>query len=532
MKRVWKNAVWALVVACVSMAAMAGAATAAQPASPATVSAGRAGQRDPSFGKDGKVTAGFPSESAGSSGAQYELPFEFTPGHQKMAVAPGGKIVVAGAPKIVRFLDDGKLDPTFGKGGVVTVPRPAGGVFVLSGVAVDSLGRVVLVGLTRPLPTNSTPDPVISSATVMRFNADGKPDQTFGSDGMLITDLGLGAPAAPEGTYGGPSVGLRSVVIDSQNRIVISGGYVTELKCGRSVNSRGFVARLTQSGVLDPTFGSGGIRALGTIASLGPLAPFSGGYLTAGTGGPFCSGAEGPAELLTAFNSDGNLNSGFASFSFRTLKTVAPIAMNVTPSGKILLLGEGQHQRVYHKVAEVGKQRREKKKVIRKVGRKIKYQVVVRLLPSGAFDPGFSRIGSAKYLDPVNGSFTDLTADAGERTYLVGSDGKRVSPSPHNKILRRTFVLGRLTPKGTYDRSFGVRGKVTTGFGGPSSAIATQVALDAKGRILVGGSDHHAGAAERWRLRHRPVPARQLSEAHPARLPDGPGGVRSRGDRR
>jgi uncharacterized delta-60 repeat protein len=485
MMRASKATLRVVAMICASLAAMAGTATAARPASPITASAGRAGERDASFGKDGKVTAGFPSESAGSSGPQYELPFEFTPGHQKMAVAPGGKVVVAGASKVVRFLEDGKLDPSFGNGGVVTVPRPAGGIFVLSGVAVDSLGRVVLVGLTRPLPTNSTPDPVISYATVMRFDAGGKPDPTFGTDGMLVTELGLGAPAAGGGTYSGPSVGLRSVIIDSQNRIVISGGYVTEVaKCTRSVDSKGFIARLTESGALDPTFGNGGIRALGTIASLGQLAPFSGGYLTAGTGGPFCSGGEGPAQLLTAFNSDGNLNSGFASFSFRTLKTVAPIAMNVTPSGKILLLGEPQHQRVYHKVAEV----EEGKKVVKRVGKTIRYQVVERLLPSGAFDPGFSRIGSAKYLDPEAGSFTDLTADAGERTYLVGSVGKRVSPSPHNQILRRTFVLGRLTPKGTYDRSFGSRGKVTTGFGGPSSAIATQVALDAKGRILVGGS--------------------------------------------
>jgi uncharacterized delta-60 repeat protein len=483
MSRIWR-VVTMTAALCVSLVAMAGVA-AAQPASPATAPAGRAGERDASFGKDGKVTAGFPSESAGSSGAEFELPFEFTPGHQKMAVAPGGKIVVAGASKIVRYLEDGKLDPSFGKGGVVRVPRPEGGIFVLSGVAVDSLGRVVVVGLTRPLPTNSTPDPVISDATVMRFTAAGKPDPSLGTKGMLITEFGLGAPKTSEGTYGGSSVGLRSVAIDPQNRIVVSGGFVTELgNCSRSVNSKGFVARLTQSGALDPTFGSGGIRALGTIASLGQLAAFSGGYLTAGTGGPFCSGTEGPAQLLTAFTDAGNLNSGFASFSFRTLKTVAPIAMSVTPSGKILLLGEGQHQRVYHKVAEV----EEGKKVVKRVAKTIRYQVVVRLLPSGAFDPGFSRIGSAKYLDPENGSFVDLTADAGERTYLVGSDGKRVSPSPHNKILRRTFVLGRLTPKGTYDRGFGRRGKVTTGFGGPSSAIATQVTLDAKGRILVGGS--------------------------------------------
>jgi uncharacterized delta-60 repeat protein len=476
MDRVWRTALAAAMIAA-CLAAMAGGASAK--------STGRAGARDVSFGKGGKVTVGFPSESAGSSGPQYELPFEFTPGDQKMALAPGGKVVVAGAPKIVRFLGNGKLDPSFGKGGVVDVPRPAGGIFVLSDVAVDSLGRVVLVGLTRPLPTNSTPDPVISSATVMRFDADGRPDPTFGTDGRLVTDLGLGAPAASGGTYGGPSVGLRSVVIDSRNRIVLSGGYVTELaRCSRSVDSKGFVARLTGSGALDPTFGAGGIRALGTIASLGRLAPFAGGYLTAGTGGPFCTATEGPARLLTGFNAEGNLNSGFASFGFRTLKTVAPIAMTVTPADKILLLGEPQQRRVYHKVVRV----EEGEKVVKKVPKTIRYQVVVRLLPSGAFDPGFSRIGSAKYLDPEAGSFSDLTADAGERTYLVGNIGKRVSPSPHNHILRRTFVLGRLTPKGPYDRGFGRRGKVTTGFGGPSSAVATQVLLDGKGRILVGGS--------------------------------------------
>ena len=90
---------------CVSLAAMAGTATAAQPGSPAAAPKGQAGARDASFGKGGKVTVGFPSESAGSSGPKYELPFEFTPGHQKMALAPGGKVVVAGAQKIVRYLE-------------------------------------------------------------------------------------------------------------------------------------------------------------------------------------------------------------------------------------------------------------------------------------------------------------------------------------------------------------------------------------------------------------------------------------------
>lgn len=476
MNRVWRVALL-LAALCAGLGAMTASAGAA----------GKAGTRDTTFGKGGKVTVGFPAEAAGSSGPQYTLPFEFTPGHLQMAQAPGGKIVVAGPSKIVRFSADGKLDPSFGDGGVVTVPRPPGGIFVLRGVAVDSLGRVILAGLTRPLPTNSTPDPVLSSATVMRFKADGTPDNTFGTGGRLVTDFGLGAPSAgggPGGKYYGASIGLRDVVVDSQNRILLTGGYVTELaKCDQTVNSKGFIARLTQSGVLDPSFGEGGILALSTIASLGRLAPTASGYLTTGTGGPFCSEAEGPAELLAGFDADGNLESRFASFGFRTLKTVAPIAMSVAPSGKILLLGEPEHRREYHKVTVV----KEGKKVTKRVGRTVRFQVVERLLPSGAFDPGFSRIGSAKYVDPANGSFTDLTADAAERTYLVGNLGRRVSQNPHNHLLRRTFVLARLHPKGTYDRSFGNRGSVTTGFGGPSSASATQVELDPKGRVLVGG---------------------------------------------
>ena len=134
--------------------------------------------------------------------------------------------------------------------------------------------------------------------------------------------------------------------------------------------------------------------------------------------------------------------------------------MTVTPTDKILLLGEQQHERVYHRVTEVVETKSgEKKKVTRRVGKEIQYQVVVRLLPSGAFDPGFSRIGSAKFVDPANGSFSDLTGNAGDRTYLVGNLGKRVSPSPHNQILRRTFVLGRSPRRATTTAASAIAGR-------------------------------------------------------------------------
>jgi hypothetical protein len=159
MNRIWKTVV---LLGCLGTAW-------AVAISPAAAKGIEAGRLDPSFGRGGKVTISFPAGNTGSAGPQYELPFSFTPGHLEMAKAPGGKTVVAGATKIVRFLANGKLDKGFGSGGVTTVPPPVGAVFVLASAAVDSAGRIVLAGVRRPVPTNSTPDPVLSSATVMRF---------------------------------------------------------------------------------------------------------------------------------------------------------------------------------------------------------------------------------------------------------------------------------------------------------------------------------------------------------------------------
>jgi uncharacterized delta-60 repeat protein len=468
----------------VCLGAIASGAVAKPAAKPTKTKKVTPGKLDASFGKGGKTSIEFPAENAGSTGPRYQLPFEFTPGHLEMAQAPGNKVVVAGASKIVRFLANGKLDPSFGQGGVVTVPRPAGQVFVLAGVAVDSAGRVVLAGLTRPLPTNSTPDPVLSSAALMRFNADGTPDASFGSGGTLITDFGLGAPKAAGGNYPGASVGLRDIVIDSHNRIVVTGGYVTEVgQCESTVSSKGFIARLNEPGTLDPTFGDGGLRTLASITTFGLLDPHASGYLALGSGQPVCKGKEGPFNLLTGFDENGNLDPNFGSFGFRTLPFNYAPAVSVTLSGKILLLGRPERHTIYKKATKIVKG----KKVTVKLRRHDRTQTLQRLLPSGAGDPSFGRVGRINYVDPQSGSLSALTADSQERIYLVGRIGKRVSKSPRNPLHRTTFLVERTLSNGLYDRSFGKNGTVSTGFGGPSDSFATQVMLDSKGRIVVGG---------------------------------------------
>jgi uncharacterized delta-60 repeat protein len=110
------------------------------------------GDLDPSFGGDGIVTT-----VVGGWGAE------------ALAILPNGKIVAAGGG-LARYLPDGSLDPVFdGDGKVTTGPG--------RGVAIQANGRIVTAG--------GGPD-----FQVARYRRDGSLDPTFGGDGRVTTDLG------------------------------------------------------------------------------------------------------------------------------------------------------------------------------------------------------------------------------------------------------------------------------------------------------------------------------------------------------
>ena len=110
-----------------------------------------------------------------------------------------------------------------------------------------------------------------------------------------------------------------------------------------------------------------------------------------------------------------------------------------------------------------------------------------RLLASGAADPSFSRIGQASYLDPAIGTLSAIAVDKQERIYLAGRVGKRVSKSPRNTLVRTTFLLERTTAGGATIAASARRAWLPPASAAPPSSFATQVTLDAKGRVLVGG---------------------------------------------
>jgi len=460
--RIWKTT---LLLACLTAAAITLLASPALAKKGATAKKGSvAGRLDPSFGKGGKATVAFPAEDAGDVGVKYNLPFQFAPGHLVMAPGPGGTIVVAGSTKIVEFLPNGKLNRGFGTGGSVTIERPSGMTFVLADVAVDSQGRVLIAGSARPQPAESTPDPLISSAAVMRFGADGSIDRGFGREGTLITDFGMQPPAIGGGRYKGAAVGLRSLVVDSQDRPLLTGGSVAKVAdcyTPESAVSTAFVARLTTSGGLDPSFGGGGLRQIENLSTFeqGSLVP-SGALFTVGLGRPRC-GTEGggPAVVLTSIDANGNLDPNFGFAGFRSVAYPRTPVVTVAPSGKIVLLGQ----------------------------KKGKTQLVTRLLPDGALDPSFGRTGRIEIVLPKGGATAAVAVDRRGRLLFAGRVSRRVSKSEKNPVTRSSFLLGRMGTKGSFDRSFGRRGSVRTGFGGPSSSFATSVMLDGKDRILVGG---------------------------------------------
>jgi uncharacterized delta-60 repeat protein len=144
-----------------------------------------------------------------------------------------------GAP--VAGAADGALDPSFGDGGQTTSDPTA--LNEDPGDAVlDAQGRIVVVFSGSPREVGA------DQAFVARYLPDGEIDKSFGSGGVSKI------PWTTEKESEDPT----GVAIDGQGRIVVGGEAVKG-------EVRGFdfaAARFFPNGVLDPSFGEGGVATL------------------------------------------------------------------------------------------------------------------------------------------------------------------------------------------------------------------------------------------------------------------------------
>ncbi|HEX9966629.1 MAG TPA: hypothetical protein VGB06_01655, partial [Solirubrobacterales bacterium] len=261
---------------------------------PASLAApkGKPGLLDRTFSKDGKILTSFPDPPYTSVDVQYRLPFEFSSGRIVMARAGGGKIVAANAKAIVSYLANGRPNPGFGGNGAVPIGPIEGARFQLADIAVDSKGRIVVAGTTRPVAQVGMIGPPVvgplpSRVTIRRFLANGQLDQSFGTEGILHTTLGAAPPTFEGQPYPEPAVGVVGLAIDAADRPIVTGSSVVEVgRCSPSQNryeaSQAIVARLNDNGTLDSSFAGSGVRTVGGLSWLGLPALRTSGIVSVG----------------------------------------------------------------------------------------------------------------------------------------------------------------------------------------------------------------------------------------------------------
>ncbi len=129
-----------------------------------------------------------------------------------VAIQPDGKILVAGngdGITIARYDQFGVLDSTFGVNGVVD-SNVAGTPFVVQDITLQSNNKIVLAGYYRASISDD------QDFGVARFNSDGSLDNSFDTDGVIITDFGTNQD----------DLGL-SVAIQGDGKVVVAGRRVT-----------------------------------------------------------------------------------------------------------------------------------------------------------------------------------------------------------------------------------------------------------------------------------------------------------------
>jgi uncharacterized delta-60 repeat protein len=261
------------------------------------------GSLDPSFGFGGSVAA--------PAGSWHDL-----------ALQPDGRIVLAGSREhdlaLAGLTAGGQLDPSFGEGGFATAhvdlrEPPAKGRRLeenFKRIVLDPAGDIVVVGLVETCEIEGGAC-WVNGSVLARYTPAGQPDNGFGGDGLVLFNPGIetGYPFGP--------ADLTALALQPDGRILAGGSLGDDL----------LVARFTSGGTLDTSFsGNGVIRArFDTAISEGEIfhAGAARAILVQRSGRIVAVGG----EVLIAFKPNGDLDPAFGA---RNIKGVAPIANEYT----------------------------------------------------------------------------------------------------------------------------------------------------------------------------------------------------------
>ena len=389
---------------------------------------------------------------------------------------------------------DGSLDISFGSNGIVTTPIGPG-IDYAESVAIQSDGKIVVAGVTQG---NNDWDFALA-----RYNSDGSLDNTFGSNGIVVTQIGSSYNYA------------YSLAIQSDGKIVVAGDSYN------GINYDFAVVRYNSDGSLDNTFGSNGIVTTefgsddsGNSVAIQP----DGKIVVAGFS------HQGNDDFAVArYNIDGSLDNSFDSDG----KVTTPIGSDdyaygvaIQPDGKIVVSGRAKinNQRDYAVVrynsdGSLDNTFDSDGKVTTPIGSGEDWGSSVALLSDGKIlVSGYSENGSSGDFAIVrynsDGSLDDGFSSDGIVTTPVGSvsaeavgiviqsDNKIVIAGTYNYGNGTKFAAARYNNDGLLDNTFGSNGIVTTQIGGGSGSVC--LALQSNGKIVAAGASDHAFAVVRY----------------------------------
>jgi uncharacterized delta-60 repeat protein len=380
------------------------------------------------------------------------------------AVQSDGKIVVGGqiAPEaaVVRLTAIGTLDTSFGSGGTVSISFPGddfGGATVI-GLAIQSDGKIV-AGISN---FQQGFGPLFILA---RLNVNGSLDSTFGSGGIVATQVG------PSGGSFGAAASVMALQPDG--KILLAG------QNAEPTGASGAIARYDANGQLDDTFGSGGVAATSVAAPTaialqpdGKILLAAGGSAIAFTGIAPSVGLAQVAGIISRYNANGSLDTSFG-VSGQVASVVVAGALAVQTQGgcssncKILVGGTVTTSLNINNGNNVG------------FG-------LVRYNSDGSVDATFGQGGAvATSFAPTEPNATSFALALQSNGDIVAA-GSAASNRPFSPPAA-DFALARYTSNGALDTTFGSGGEVTTGIGNsPASVFA--LALQSNGRIVAVGT--------------------------------------------
>ncbi|HEY6942028.1 hypothetical protein [Dokdonella sp.] len=326
-----------------------------------------------------------------------------------------GSIVVAGTAQafgplrgfLVKLDAEGAMDTTFGTDGIQLVPE----VYVHA-LAVDSQGRFVIAG-EKSIDT-------VAHSYVARFDPNGAPDMTFGTDGGVVIDWdGAGES---RGGY------LATLGLTDGDGILVGGGYEVY---GAGMGSDYAIARLDSTGAFDTAFAGTGWRVFHRPDDSGQIIDAIDRLLpTAGGGAVFVGhyqlddgqGNTSIETVLGGIGADGSMDANFGSGGdgFQPV-AIAPGSFTRYATGFV-------RQADGNLVASISY-----------VGPESSF-LAFRFTPDGTLDTSFGDAGIASVDMAPGGVFSDpsaLTLDAQGRAIVAGM-AERTAPLYELAVLRLT----------------------------------------------------------------------------------------------